>query len=92
MVVAGKNSRRVVYLKDVLSVIAPLTVVDDKSLAGVSASIRCACRALMRVGFQSESYALALSFVCYNFCRIHKTLRVTPAMSAGPSDTVHDME
>ena len=28
----------------------------------------------------------------YNFCRVHKTLRVTPAMEAGLSDTVHDME
>jgi hypothetical protein len=26
--------------------------------------------------------ALALYFVFYNFCRIHKTLRVTPAMAA----------
>ena len=28
----------------------------------------------------------------YNFCRIHKTLRVTPAMEIGLTDTVHDME
>ena len=28
----------------------------------------------------------------YNFCRIHKTLRVTPAMEAGIADTVRDME
>src|ERR1019366_4984473 len=27
-------------------------------------------------------YAIALHFVYYNFCRIHKTLRVTPAMEA----------
>jgi IS1 family transposase len=37
-------------------------------------------------------YALSLYFVFYNFCRIHKTLRVTPAMQAGLSDTVRDME
>lgn len=37
-------------------------------------------------------YMLALYFVFYNFCRIHKTLRVTPAMAAGLSDTVHDMD
>ena len=30
--------------------------------------------------------------VHYNFCRIHKTLRVTPAMEAGLSGTAHDME
>ena len=28
----------------------------------------------------------------YNFCRIHLTLRVTPAMEAGLSDTAHDMD
>ena len=28
----------------------------------------------------------------YNFCRIHKTLRVTPAMEIGLTGTVHDME
>ena len=28
----------------------------------------------------------------YNFCRIHKTLKVTPAMEIGLSDTVRDME
>ena len=27
--------------------------------------------------------ALCLWFAYYNFCRIHKTLRVTPAMEAG---------
>jgi hypothetical protein len=39
----------------------------------------------------SHIHALALYFVWYNFCRIHKTLRVTPAMAAGVSDTVMDM-
>lgn len=28
----------------------------------------------------------------YNFCRIHKTLRVTPAMEAGLADTLYDYE
>jgi IS1 family transposase len=31
-------------------------------------------------------HALALYFAFYNFCRIHKTLRVTPAMAAGITD------
>ena len=35
---------------------------------------------------------LALYFLHYNFCRIHKTLRVTPAMAVGISDTVRDMD
>ncbi len=32
--------------------------------------------------------ACALHFAYYNFCRIHKTLRVTPAMEAGLTDHV----
>lgn len=37
-------------------------------------------------------HMLSLYFCHYNFCRIHKTLRVTPAMEAGISNTLHDME
>jgi len=33
-------------------------------------------------------YAVALHFMHYNFCRVHKTLRVTPAMEAGIADHV----
>jgi len=36
--------------------------------------------------------AVALHFVYYNFCRIHKTLRVTPAMAAGVSDRLWDVK
>jgi hypothetical protein len=32
---------------------------------------------------ENHAYAVALHFVYYNFCRIHKSLRVTPAMEAG---------
>lgn len=32
---------------------------------------------------ENHCYAIALHFVHYNFCRQHKTLRVTPAMEAG---------
>jgi hypothetical protein len=36
--------------------------------------------------------AVALHFMHYNFCRIHQTLRVTPAMAAGVSDHVWEIE
>ena len=36
--------------------------------------------------------AVALHFMYYNFARIHKTLRVTPAMEAGVSDHVWSLE
>jgi IS1 family transposase len=41
-----------------------------------------------------ENHALnvALHFTYYNFCKIHQTLRVTPAMEAGLSDHVWDLE
>jgi len=38
--------------------------------------------------FESLWAALALYFAWYNFCRVHKTLRVTPAIEAGVADHV----
>ena len=34
---------------------------------------------------------ISLHYGFYNFCRTHKTLRVTPAMAAGVTDTLHDV-
>lgn len=41
---------------------------------------------------ENHLHMLSLYFVHYNFVRIHKTLKCTPAMAAGVSDTLHDME
>ena len=38
------------------------------------------------------AYMASLHFMFYNFWRIHKTLRVTPAMEAGVADHVWDLE
>jgi IS1 family transposase len=38
------------------------------------------------------AYNVALYFMYYNFCRIHQTLRVTPAMEAGVTDHVWEVE
>jgi hypothetical protein len=35
--------------------------------------------------------ALALHFAYYNFCRVHRTLRVTPAMEAGVTERVLEL-
>lgn len=35
---------------------------------------------------------IALHFMHYNFCRVHQTLRVTPAMEAGLTDHVWEIE
>ena len=40
---------------------------------------------------ENHAYAVALHAVFYNFVRIHKTLRVTPAMAAGLTDRLWDV-
>lgn len=41
---------------------------------------------------ENHAHAVALYFMYYNFCRLHQTLRVTPAMEAGLSDHVWPVE
>ena len=41
---------------------------------------------------ENHAYAVALHYMFYNFAKIHKTLRVTPAMQAGVSDHVWSLE
>ena len=41
---------------------------------------------------ENHAYAVALYTMHYNFCRIHATLRVTPAMEAGLTDHVWTIE
>lgn len=41
---------------------------------------------------ENLGHAVALHFMYYNFGRIHQTLRVTPAMEAGVSDHVWELE
>src|ERR1700723_2181738 len=36
--------------------------------------------------------ALSLHFAWYNFCRVHSTLRVTPAMASGVTDSVWEIQ
>jgi hypothetical protein len=43
------------------------------------------------VGSASDCHALALYFFWYNWVRIHKTLKVTPAMAAGLTDKLLSM-
>lgn len=41
---------------------------------------------------ENHAHMLALYFAHYNFCRVHKTLKCSPAMAAGVTDTLRDME
>ncbi len=40
----------------------------------------------------NHCHALALYFAFYNFARIHKTLKVSPAMAAGVTDRLWSTE
>ena len=50
----------------------------------------------LTIGFskkiENHLHMLVLDFCHYNFVRIHKTLKVTPAMAAGVNDKLPDME
>jgi len=77
---------------------------DDKHVSTsyverMNLSIRMGLRRFTRLTnafskkYENHCHALALYFVFYNFCRQHKSLGgVSPAMAAGVSDTLHDME
>ena len=60
-------------------------------------TIRMMCRRFTRLtnAFSKKlanlKAALALHFAYYNFCRVHATLRVTPAMAAEVTDRVWNL-
>lgn len=75
--------------------------IDDVSTSYVerqNLTMRMGMRRFTRLtnGFSKKienlAHAVALHFVYYNFGRIHKTLRVTPAMEAGIADHVWTLE
>jgi hypothetical protein len=39
-----------------------------------------------------HAHMVALHFMHYNYCRVHQTLRVTPAMQAGLTDHIWELE
>jgi len=59
-----------------------------------SLTIRMAIRRFTRLTnalskkLDNHKAACALHFAYYNFCRIHKSLRVTPAMESGLTDHI----
>ena len=61
-------------------------------------TVRMGMRRMTRLtnGFSKKwanlNYAYALQFAYYNFCRIHSTIRVTPAMEAGITNRLWSLE
>lgn len=61
-------------------------------------TVRMACRRFTRLvnafskRLENLKAALALHFAWYNFVRIHRSLRVTPAMAAAVTDRAWDLE
>ncbi len=59
---------------------------------------RMRCRRLTRLTdahskvWENHQAALALTFVAYNFCTVHSTLKTTPAVAHGLTDKVWSME
>lgn len=63
-----------------------------------NATLRNTCRRYFRrslafsKNMENHQHAVALSIFAYNFCHIHSSLRVTPAMAAGLTDHVWTMQ
>ncbi len=61
-------------------------------------TMRMGCRRFTRLTnafskkVENHAHAVALHMMFYNFARIHKTLRITPAMAAGVTDHVWSLE
>ena len=41
---------------------------------------------------ENHEHAIALHFMYYNFCRIHSSLKITPAMAAGVTSKLYEIE
>ena len=83
-----------------------LQIMGSPEMAHVSTSfaersnltLRMGSRRFTRLtnGFSKKAenlkHAVALHFMYYNFCRLHKSLRVTPAMAAGVAQRPMELE
>lgn len=79
----------VAVAKDAVTGMPDLDRASTSHIESKNGSLRQWCKRLTRLTYahskkwQHLHAALALHFAYYNFCRIHRTLRVTPAMRAG---------
>lgn len=84
--------------KDAISGNPDLDSAGTSHVERKNGTLRQWCKRLTRLTYAfSTSWdnlraALALHFAYYNLCRIHGSLRITPAMAAGVSDHVWTIE
>ena len=84
--------------KDVIFGNADKAKISTSHVERQNLNIRMGLRRFTRLtnGFskklENHAHALALYFTFYNFVRIHKTLKMTPAMAAGVTDKLMNME
>ena len=87
-------ARFVSVAKDVVTGMPDLDRASTSHVERKNGSLRQWCKRLTRLTYAySKKWehlhaALALHFAYYNFCRMHRSLRVTPAMEAGITDSV----
>jgi IS1 family transposase len=80
--------------KDAVSGLPDLDRASTSHVERKNGSLRQWCKRLTRLTYAySKKWehlhaALALHFAYYNFCRVHRSLRVTPAMESGVSDHI----
>ena len=73
------------------------TSLDRDSVSGLNLTIRTDMRRFTRLtnGFsrkiENHAYVVALHMLYHNFVRIHKTLKVSPAMAAGVTDRLWEI-
>jgi hypothetical protein len=69
------------------------TSIIERSNLSLRVGQRCSTRLTNAFGrkWENQWAAATLWYTYYNFCRIHKSLRVTPAMEAGITDHVWDL-
>lgn len=102
----GSDPKEIQYSPAKCLLTKPMRVIGNPDIRHVSTSfverqnltMRMSMRRFTRLtnGFskkiENHEHAIALYFMYYNFCRIHQSLRITPAMAAGVSDHVWEIE
>lgn len=87
-------ARFVSVAKDAVTGMPDLDRATTSHVERKNGSLRQWCKRLTRLTYAySKKWehlhaALALHFAYYNFCRVHRSLRLTPAMEAGITDRV----